>query len=73
MALLASSLQMETKRDLHFIINFRTYVPEEKISEHFSTEVLEEFEQIHGEYCEKIKQFSEKLLNEVIETLPKEE
>ena len=46
---------------------------EEDLLKRFSAEVLEELRQAYKEYSEKLSSISKNLLNEVIETLPKEE
>lgn len=72
-ALLISELQKEGKRYTIFPFDFRYCISNDEISEVFSPEILEELEQIQREHRERCKKFSQKLLNEVIETLPKEE
>ncbi len=71
-ALLVVEIEKEAKRDFPYVLNLR-YGMKEDLLKRFSAEVLEELRQAYKEYSEKLSSISKNLLNEVIETLPKEE
>lgn len=71
-ALLVVEIEKEAERDFPYVLNLR-YGMKEDLLKRFSAEVLEELRQAYKEYSEKLSSISKNLLNEVIETLPKEE
>ena len=72
-ALLVVEIEKEAERDFPYVLNLRYGMKEEVPFKTFSAEVLEELRQAYKEYSEKLSSISKNLLNEVIETLPKEE
>lgn len=72
-ALLVVEIEKEAERDFPYVLNLRYGMKEEDLLKRFSAEVLEELRQAYKEYSEKLSSISKNLLNEVIETLPKEE
>ena len=72
-ALLVVEIEKEVERDFPYVLNLRYGMKEEDLLKRFSAEVLEELRQAYKEYSEKLSSISKNLLNEVIETLPKEE
>lgn len=72
-ALLVVEIEKEAERDFSYVLNLRYRMNEEDLLKRFSAEVLEELRQAYKEYSEKLSSISKNLLNEVIETLPKEE
>lgn len=72
-ALLVVEIEKEAERDFTYVLNLRYGMKEEDLLKRFSAEVLEELRQAYKEYSEKLSSISKNLLNEVIETLPKEE
>ncbi|VIQ83112.1 Uncharacterised protein [Streptococcus pneumoniae] len=72
-ALLVVEIEKEAERDFPYVLNLRYGMNEEDLLKRFSAEVLEELRQAYKEYSEKLSSISKNLLNEVIETLPKEE
>ena len=72
-ALLVVEIEKEAERDFPYVLNLRYGMKEEDLLKRFSEEVLEELRQAYKEYSEKLSSISKNLLNEVIETLPKEE
>lgn len=72
-ALLVVEIEKEAERDFSYVLNLRYGMKEEDLLKRFSAEVLEELRQAYKEYSEKLSSISKNLLNEVIETLPKEE
>lgn len=72
-ALLVVEIEKEAERDFPYVLNLRYGMKEEDLLKRFSAGVLEELRQAYKEYSEKLSSISKNLLNEVIETLPKEE
>lgn|GEM_PF-2874544 len=72
-ALLVVEIEKEAERSFPYVLNLRYGMKEEDLLKRFSAEVLEELRQAYKEYSEKLFSISKNLLNEVIETLPKEE
>ena len=72
-ALLVVEIEKEAERDFPYVLNLRYGMKEEDLLKRFGAEVLEELRQAYKEYSEKLSSISKNLLNEVIETLPKEE
>lgn len=72
-ALLVVEIEKEAERSFPYVLNLRYGMKEEDLLKRFSAEVLEELRQAYKEYSEKLFSISKNLLNDVIETLPKEE
>ena len=68
-ALLVVEIEKEAERDFPYVLNLRYGMKEEDLLKRFSAELR----QAYKEYSEKLSSISKNLLNEVIETLPKEE